>query len=212
MQDIPAIAKAAYEKNIIVIGDNTWATPLYIKPFDLGMDISIHSATKYISGHSDLVMGVVSCKQEHYAPLLRTYRNTGASPGADNCYLAQRGLRSMAVRLKQHYEHALMIVADWLTKRPEVEAVLYPALPGAPGHELWKRDFTGACGLFAVMLKEKPPQAALAAMLDHMELFGMGYSWGGFESLIIPIAPKRTATTWPYKGQALRLPYRAGAS
>jgi cystathionine beta-lyase len=204
MQDIPAIAKVAHAKKLLVVGDNTWATPFYMKPFELGIDISIHSATKYISGHSDLVMGTVSCKEEHYLPLLRTFRNTGATPGADNCYFAQRGLRTMAVRLKQHQESAMMI-ATWLKKRPEVETVLYPALPGAPGHDIWKRDFTGACGLFAIMLKDKPAPKQLSAMLDKMELFGMGYSWGGFESLIIPISPKRTATAWPYKGQGLRL-------
>lgn len=206
MQDIPAIAKVAHEKNIIVIGDNTWGTPMFLKPFELGMDISIHSATKYISGHSDFVMGTVSCKKEHYAQLLRVYRNTGSCPGADNCYLAQRGLRSMAARLKQHQVNGLRI-AEWLQKRPEVEKVLHPALPGAPGHDIWKRDFTGACGLFSVVLKEPASHASLSAMLDSMELFGMGYSWGGYESLIIPIAPKsiRTATKWPYNGQAFRI-------
>ncbi len=206
VQDIPAIAKAAHEKNCIVIGDNTWGTPLYMKSFELGVDISIHSATKYISGHSDLVMGVVSCKNEHYPPLLRTFRNTGGNPSADNCYLAQRGLRTMAVRLKQQYEQGLT-VARWLRGRPEVEAVLHPALEGAPGHELWKRDFTGACSLFAFVLKEPASTAQLAAMLDNMELFGMGYSWGGFESLMIPFYPTkiRSVSKWPYKGQALRI-------
>lgn len=206
MQDIPAIAKVAHGKNIVVIGDNTWGTPLYMKPFDLGIDVSLHSATKYISGHSDLVMGVLTCKKPHYAQLLRTYRNTGACPGADNCYLAQRGLHTMAVRLKQHYEHGLK-VAQWLKSRPDVEIVLHPALPGAPGHELWKRDFTGACGLFSFVMKDVAPPKALSAMLDNMALFGMGYSWGGFESLLIPITPKniRTATKWPYNGQAFRI-------
>lgn len=206
MQDIPAIAKAAHAKGAIVISDNTWATPLHMKPFDLGIDISIHSATKYISGHSDLVMGTLSCKAEHYPALLRTFRNTGACPSADNCYLAQRGLRTIAVRLKQHFENGLK-VAEWLRQRPEVEIVLHPGLPGAPGHELWKRDMTGACGLFSIVLKEEYPRPALAAMLDNLEYFGMGYSWGGFESLIIPIAPKkiRTATSWAYKGQGLRI-------
>jgi cystathionine beta-lyase len=206
VQDVPAIARAAHEKNCIVIGDNTWATPLCMKPFELGIDISIHSATKYISGHSDLVMGVVSCKKEHYLPLLRAFRNTGGNPSADNCYLAQRGLRTMAVRLKQQYEQGLAI-ARWLRDRPEVEAVLHPALEGAPGHELWKRDFTGGCSLFAIVLKEPASTAQLSAMLDSMELFGMGYSWGGFESLIIPFYPTkiRSVSKWPYKGQALRI-------
>jgi len=206
MQDIPAIAKVAHEKNALVIGDNTWGTPLYMKPFELGMDISIHSATKYISGHSDLVMGVITCKTDHYASLLRTHRNTGACQSADNCYLAQRGLHTMATRLKQHYENGLHVAA-WLEKRADVEVVLHPALPGAPGHDLWKRDFTGACGLFTFVMKEPASPKALSAMLDHMELFGMGYSWGGYESLMIPITPKniRSATKWAYHGQAFRI-------
>lgn len=206
MQDIPAIAKVAHEKNCLVIGDNTWGTPLYMKPFELGIDISIHSATKYISGHSDLVMGVITCKKDLYASLLRTHRNTGACQSADNCYLAQRGLHTMATRLKQHYENGLL-AAMWLKNRPEMEVVLHPALPGAPGHDIWKRDFTGACGLFTFVLKNPVSPKALSAMLDPMELFGMGYSWGGYESLIIPIAPKqiRTATKWPYNGQAFRI-------
>lgn len=206
MQDIPAITKVAKAKNILTASDNTWGTPMYLRAFDLGVDISIHSATKYIGGHSDLVMGTVSCKKEHYLPLLRTFRNTGACPSADNCYLAQRGLRTMSIRLRQHHEHGLM-VAEWLKKQPEVEAVLHPALPGAPGHELWKRDFTGACGLFSIVLKAPVTHAALSAMLDSMELFGMGYSWGGFESLMIPfsVQKSRTAKPWPYTGQGLRL-------
>ena len=212
VQDIPAIAKAAHDKGAIVMGDNTWGTPIYMRPFDLGMDISIHSATKYIGGHSDLVMGTLSCKKAHYAALLRTYRNTGPCASGDNCFLAQRGLRTIALRLKQHYENGLTIAA-WLQKRPEVEKVLHPALPGAPGHDLWKRDFSGACGLFTIVLKEgyppsvPPASGGLAKMLDHMDYFGMGYSWGGFESLMIPITPKkiRTATQWAYPGQALRL-------
>lgn len=206
VQDVPAIVRAAHAKGALVIGDDTWGTPLYYKSFDLGVDISVQSATKYISGHSDMLMGVVSCKKEHYPPLMRAFRVTGGCPSGDNCYLALRGLRTMAVRLKQHYESA-MIVAKWLKSRPEVEEVLYPALPGAPGHELWKRDFTGACGLFGIVLKDNPPHDALARMLDHLELFGMGYSWGGYESLITPIhlGKMRSATRLPYKGKLLRL-------
>jgi len=207
VQDVPAIAKVAHAKGALVIGDNTWGTQLYMKAFDLGIDISIHSATKYVSGHSDLVMGVVTCKDEHYLPLLRAFKNTGACPSGDNCYLAQRGLRTMGVRLKQQYEQGL-VVAKWLAARPEVEIVLHPALPGAPGHDLWKRDFSGACSLFAFVLKEQPSHLALAAMLNHLELFGMGYSWGGYESLMIPITPQtsRTATKWKYADkQTLRI-------
>ncbi|MDE3060705.1 MAG: cystathionine beta-lyase [Pseudomonadota bacterium] len=206
VQDVPAIAKVAHDRGILVAGDNTWGTPLYLDAFKLGMDISIHSATKYISGHSDLVMGTVACRKPHYKRLLYAFRNTGACPAADNCYLAMRGLRTMAVRLKQHQDSALKVAA-WLSSRPEVGEVFYPALPGAPGHELWKRDFTGACGLFSIALKEKASQAQLAAMFDGMEYFGMGYSWGGFESLMIPLHLEkiRTATKWPHQGPLLRL-------
>jgi cystathionine beta-lyase len=206
VQDVPAIAKAAHARGAIVIGDNTWGTPMYYRPFDLGIDISVHSATKYISGHSDMLMGTVACKEAHYATLLRNFRVTGACPSGDSVFLAMRGLRTLAVRLKQHYENA-MKVANWLKSRPEVEAVLYPALPGAPGHDLWKRDFSGACGLFAFVLKENPAHEAMAAMLDHLELFGMGYSWGGYESLITPITlgKMRTATKLPYSGKLLRI-------
>jgi len=206
VQDIPAIAKVAHAKGVVVIGDNTWATPLFCKPFDLGIDVSIHSATKYMGGHSDLVMGTISCKEEHYLPLSRTFRNTGACPSADNCFLVQRGLRSLSARLKLHYENGLHI-AKWLKGRPEVDVVLHPALSDTPGHEFWKRDLTGACSLFSIVLKEQPSFEALSAMLNNLELFGMGYSWGGYESLIIPITPQkiRTATKWKHKGQSLRI-------
>lgn len=206
VQDIPAIARIAHERNVIVVHDSTWATPLMMRPFELGIDVSIHSATKYIGGHSDILMGVLTCKERHYKTLLTTFRNTGPCVSPDVCYLAQRGLRTLAVRLKQHDESGRAI-ATWLRERPEVEIVLHPALPECPGHELWKRDFTGACGLFSFVLKESVPRERLAAMLDNLELFHMGYSWGGFESLIIPFDPRsfRTATTWPYKGQAFRL-------
>lgn len=206
VQDIPAIAKAAHAKGAVVMSDSTWGTPLYFRPYDLGVDISIHSATKYIGGHSDLVMGVVTCKKEHYPQLWKTFRNTGPCPSGDNCFLAQRGLRSMGARLAQHYENGVA-VAKWLKARPEVETVLHPALPDCPGHELWKRDFKGACGLFSFILKEQPGVKAMTAMMDNLELFGMGYSWGGYESLLIPISPHkiRTATKWNHKGQGLRI-------
>ncbi len=205
MQDIPAIAKAAHAGGALVVADNTWATPLLQQPFKLGVDISIHSATKYIGGHSDLVMGAVLCKKEHYAILNRTHRNLGAIPSGDNAYLALRGLRTIAVRLKQHGTHALE-VAKWLQTVPEVARVLYPALPTDPGHALWKRDMTGASGLFALELKNAT-HSALAAMLDGLKHFGMGFSWGGFESLIIPYEPAtmRSVTTWRKGATFLRL-------
>jgi len=208
VQDIPAISKAAKAKNpdVVIIGDNTWGTPIYFHPFELGIDVSIHSATKYISGHSDLMMGVISCKKKHYSELRRSFANSGACPTGDNCYLALRGLRTLAVRVAQHYKNGLAI-AQWLSTHPKVAHVLHPGLPGAPGHELWKRDFSGACGLFSIVLKDKPSSEQLAAMLNPMHYFHMGYSWGGYESLIIPVtlAPIRSVTKSPYSGQILRL-------
>lgn len=206
MQDVPAISKAAHAKGAIVIGDNTWATPLFIDPFALGMDISVHSATKYINGHSDVMMGVISCKSEHFKKLQLTFRNFGMCPSGDNCYLALRGLRTLAVRMKQHYENGVA-VAKWLQGRSEVVQVLHPALPGAPGHDIWKRDFSGAASLFSIILKKNHPHKNLAAMLDGLEYFGMGYSWGGFESLLIPTHPEkiRTAHKWNHEGNVLRI-------
>ena len=205
VQDIPAIAKAARAKGCIVVSDLTWGTPLYTKPFELGAHVSIHSATKYMSGHSDLVMGTLACKKEHHRALVWTYRNMGACPSADNCYLAQRGLRTLAVRIEQQFKNALA-VATWLKNRPEVEEVMFPPLPGAPGHELWKRDFTGGSSLFGLSLKPVSHEA-LAAMIDGLQFFGLGYSWGGFESLIttFDLSKSRNARPWPYKGQGLRL-------
>ena len=205
MQDIPAIAKVAHAGGAIVIADNTWATPLLQKPFAMGVDISIHSCTKYIGGHSDLVMGAALCKKEHYAVLNRAHRNISAATSGDNAYLALRGLRTIAVRLKQHEQHAIE-VATWLQKIPEVKRVLFPALPGDPGHALWKRDMTGASGLFAIELKDAT-NAALGAMLDGLKHFGMGFSWGGFESLVISYKPAtlRSVSAFDANATFLRL-------
>ncbi|MEJ0009515.1 MAG: cystathionine beta-lyase [Alphaproteobacteria bacterium] len=205
MQDIPAIAKVAHAHKAIVVSDNTWATPLLMRPFDLGVDVSIHSATKYIGGHSDLLMGVILCKEPLYRRLRMAHRHLGPSSGGDNAYLALRGLRTIAVRLARHEAHA-MEVATWLQTIPEVKRVLYPALPSDPGHALWKRDLRGASGLFAVDVGNVPAHA-LSAMLDGLEHFGMGYSWGGFESLIIAYQParQRVATKWDASTTLLRL-------
>jgi cystathionine beta-lyase len=204
VQDIPAIAKVAHAHGAVVACDNTWATPLYMNAASLGADISIHACTKYIGGHSDLVMGLITCSKEYYPRLRRTFRNLGTAIGADEVYLAARGLRTLAVRLKQHQETGL-ILANWFKKRPEVTKVLHPALPDCPGHEFWKRDFTGASGLFSVLLKSYP-QKALAAMMDNLKFFGMGFSWGGFESLMIPFKPVRTASpSWGHEGICLRV-------
>ncbi len=196
MQDVPAIAKVAHAHGAVVVADNTWATPIYQRPFEMGVDVSIQSATKYIGGHSDLVMGAIMCKDALYKRLKQTHRNLGAVTSGDNAYLALRGLRTIAVRLKRHQKHGLE-VAQWLQTVPEVKRVLYPALPTDPGHALWKRDMTGATGLFAIELGNIS-QEAVGAMLDGLEHFGMGYSWGGYESLITAYKPaqQRVATKW----------------
>ncbi len=204
MQDIPAIAAVARERGAWVLTDNTWATPLYFKPFDHGVDVSIQAATKYIVGHSDAMLGAITAS-EHAAGRIRTvHTDLGLCPGPEDCYLGLRGLRTMGVRLEQHQRSGLEI-ARWLAGRPEVSRVLHPALEDHPGHAIWRRDYTGASGLFSVIL-HPAPQEAVAAMLDHLRLFGLGFSWGGFESLVVPFDPTsyRSATTWDAEGPALR--------
>ena len=203
VQDIPAIAEVAHRHGAVVLLDNTWGTPLYFKAFDHGVDVSIQAATKYVVGHSDAMLGTVSCNQAAWPKLKSTHYDLGQTAGPDDIYLAQRGLRTLAVRLKQHWENGLRL-AEWLKSRPEVEGVLHPALPDDPGHELWKRDFKGACGLFGVALKPISKQQ-LAAFIDGLQLYGLGASWGGYESLIIPFEPERTATRWPYAGPCVRI-------
>ena len=205
VQDMPAIAAAAHTAGAVVVLDNTWATPLYFKPFAHGADVSIHAATKYIIGHADAMLGAITANEAVWPKVSRTHDELGLCPGPEDVYLGLRGLRSLGVRLARHQASGLAI-AEWLAKRPEVARVIHPALPCDPGHAIWKRDFTGASGLFAVVLKPAAKKA-VAAMLDGLELFGMGYSWGGFESLIIPFDPTsyRTATKWKAEGPALRL-------
>ena len=203
VQDIPAISAVAHRHGATVIMDNTWGTPLYFKAFEHGVDVSIQAATKYVVGHSDAMLGTVSCNKEAWPQLKSTHYDLGQTAGPDDLYLAQRGLRTMAVRLKQHWETGLQL-ADWLSKRPEVEKVLHPALPGDAGYTIWKRDFRGACGLFGVILKPISKQA-LAAFIDGLELYGLGASWGGYESLIMPFEPERTAVKWPYPGPCVRI-------
>ncbi|WP_288900706.1 cystathionine beta-lyase [uncultured Sneathiella sp.] len=205
MQDIPAIADVAHAKGAVVLTDNTWASPLFFKPFEHGVDISIQAGTKYIVGHSDVMIGTVTANKEYWSQLQKSANMLGQTAGPDDVYLAQRGIRTLSVRLNQHMENALQ-VAEWLKGRPEVHSVLHPAMPDDPGHAIWKRDFLGASGLFSIRLKEVP-KAALAAFLDDLELFGMGYSWGGYESLVILADPTsyRTATTWDNTNPLLRL-------
>ena len=196
MQDIPAIAEAAHAAGAVVVMDNTWSAGLYFKPFAHGVDVSVQAATKYIAGHSDVMMGIITMTEEHWRPVRQAAADLGANSGPDDVYLALRGLRSLSVRLGRHQEIGLML-ARWLQKRPEIDRVLHPGLPEDPGHALWRRDFTGACGLFSMVLKDCPTKA-VHAMVDGMTHFKMGASWGGFESLILPAnpAPIRTATRW----------------
>jgi cystathionine beta-lyase len=202
---MPAIAAAAHAAGAIVILDNTWATPLYFKPFAHGADISIQAATKYIGGHADIMLGAITMSERTSAAVAKTHEDLGLCVGPEDVYLGLRGLRSLGVRLVRHEQSALEM-ARWLKERPEVSRVIHPGLPSDSGHALWKRDFTGASGLFSIVLKPVA-HAKLAAMLDGLNLFGMGYSWGGFESLILPFDPSayRTATTWQAEGPAVRL-------
>jgi cystathionine beta-lyase len=204
MPDIPAIASIAHARGALVIDDNTWATPLFHRSLDQGVDISIQAATKYIGGHSDIMFGTISANAEAWPQISEAIRLLGVCAGPDDVFLALRGLRTLAVRLAQHHRSALEM-ARWLATRPEVVRVLHPALESDPGHAIWKRDFTGASGLFSIVLKPKP-QKAVDALLDTVKLFGMGYSWGGFESLVIPFdcAEYRTATKWAPGGPTLR--------
>ena len=205
VQDVPAICAAARARGVTTILDNTWATPLGFRAFDHGVDISVHAATKYIGGHSDVLLGAIVASEATFPPLHRLWTDMGIAPSTDDCFLGLRGLRTLAVRLARHHESALRIAA-WLRARPEVAEVLHPALPGARGHDLWKRDFRAASGLFGVVLRPVD-KARVDAMLDGMRLFGMGWSWGGFESLAIPTYPARTrtATRWAAPGPCLRL-------
>jgi len=204
MQDVAAIAKAAHAKGALVLMDNTWATPLYFRPLDHGVDLAIQAGTKYIGGHSDVMLGTVSANAATVAALKNTVRLTGLCEGPDDVYLGLRGLRTLGVRLDRHYESGLT-VARWLEGRPEVLRTLHPALPSHPGHAIWKRDFTGASGLFSMVLKPVP-QKAYYAFVDTLELFGIGASWGGYESLAIPFdcSALRTATRWQPGGPTVR--------
>jgi cysteine-S-conjugate beta-lyase len=205
MPDIPAIAGVAHARGALVIDDNTWATPLYHRSLEQGVDISMQAATKYIGGHSDIMFGTISANAKAWPLISEAIQLLGVCAGPDDVFLALRGLRTLSVRLAQHHRSGLEM-ARWLATRPEVVRVLHPALESDPGHTIWKRDFTGASGLFSIVLKPAP-QKAVDALLDAVKLFGMGYSWGGFESLVIPFdcAPYRTATKWAPGGPALRL-------
>ncbi|MGY3575598.1 MULTISPECIES: cystathionine beta-lyase [unclassified Bradyrhizobium] len=205
MPDVRAISAVAHARGALMIDDNTWATPLYHRSLEQGVDISMQAGTKYIGGHSDIMFGTIAANAKAWPLIQEAIRLLGVCAGPDDVYLALRGVRTLSVRLAQHHRSGLEI-ARWLGARPEVDRVLHPALDTDPGHAIWKRDFTGASGLFSIVLKPVP-QTAVDAMLNALTLFGMGFSWGGFESLAIPFdcSDYRTATKWSPGGPTLRL-------
>ncbi len=206
VQDVPAIVQAARSRGIKTALDNSWATPLFFRPIEHGVNVSVVAATKYIVGHSDAMLGLVVCdSEETFYRIKKTRDLIGQSLAPDDVYLGLRGLRTLSVRVAQHQQQALEL-AWYLSQHPKVLSVLHPAFPDCPGHAVWKRDFTGSSGLFSVLLKPASHEA-LATMLDGMRVFSMGFSWGGFESLIVPQYPhlSRSACPWNTNGQIIRL-------
>ena len=203
VQDVPAIAEAAHARGASVLLDNTWATPIYFPALARGADLSIQAATKYIGGHSDVMIGYITANESHAERLVETHGNMGLYASGDDCFLALRGIRTLPTRLKRHQETALKL-ARWLAGRDEVARVLYPALENDPGHAIWKRDFSGATGLFGVVLKPCS-ERAVAAFIDGLDHFGIGFSWGGYESLIVPAAIHRTARPFEAEGPVVRI-------
>jgi cystathionine beta-lyase len=199
IQDVPAICKIAKKHDIVTILDNSWASGIYFKAFDHGVDISVMALTKYINGHSDIMMGSITVQEKYFRVMYEAFRYMAVTAAPYSSYMVQRGLRTAKLRMDHCFKSGLEM-AKWLESRPEVEKVLYPALPSDVNHQLWKRDFTGAAGLFSIILDKKYSNDALARMLDKLHYYGMGYSWGGYESLIIPFDASsiRTATTYPY--------------
>jgi cystathionine beta-lyase len=205
MQDIPAIAQVAHARGAVVLADTTWGTPYFFRAFERGVDVSIHAATKYISGHSDVMLGIVVTNERCWMPVRKTVTDYGYVASPDDCYLGLRGFRTIGVRMNHQMASALR-VARWLQGRGEVKRVIYPALESDPGHAIWKRDFEGAASLFACVL-EPVADDGVAAFVDGLELFGIGSSWGGFESLVTVVHADacRTATRWNPGGPTLRL-------
>ena len=202
IQDVPAITAVAKARGLKTVIDNTWAAPLFFKPLALGVDVEVIAATKYIVGHSDAMMGVAVCTEESFLPVRQAATELGNHAAPDDSYLALRGLRTAGVRLRQHEKQGLAL-ARWLAARPEVARVLHPALPDDPDHALWQRDFTGASGLFSIVLRPDIAKPAIDGLLDSLTLFGMGASWGGFESLILPVHPEKLRTAMPWTGGAV---------
>jgi cystathionine beta-lyase len=204
VQDVPAIVAVAKSRDIPTAIDNTWATGYYFNAIAHGVDVSIHAATKYIAGHSDVILGGIVTNERFFAQVRRAVAQLGYSASPDDCWLGLRGLRTLGVRLAAHAQRAL-IVAEFLRNRQEIDQVLYPALPGAPGHELWKRDFQGATGLFSFLFKREISERSVIAMIERLKLFGLGASWGGYESLVLLSRPARTSPRWKDAGAIVRL-------
>ncbi|MCL1142995.1 cystathionine beta-lyase [Shewanella gaetbuli] len=206
VQDVPTLSKIAHEHNIIVMLDNTWASPINSRPFEMGVDISIQAATKYIVGHSDVMMGTATATEAHWPTLRENSYLMGQTTSPDDVFLAARGLRTLGVRMAQHHKNGLEI-ANWLKNRPEVDHVRHPAFETCPGHEFFKRDFTSANGLFSFVLKQGNLKS-VTAFVENMQHFKMGFSWGGYESLILGvfgIDKIRTATQWDSSKPLIRL-------
>lgn len=205
MQDLPAIAAVAKPRGIAVIVDNSWATPLYHQPLRLGADIVVHAGTKMFIGHSDAMFGTISANEQYWPQVSRSHRLAGICASPDDAFLAARGLRTLAIRMKEHERRALEL-ARWFEGQPTVRQVMHPGLESHPDHAIWRRDFTGSGSLFSVLL-EPAPREAVAAMVDNFALFGMGYSWGGYESLCLPVHPARirTAVAWNAQGDVFRI-------
>jgi len=199
VQDVPAIVAVAKAHGLVTLIDNTWATPLFFPALSHGVDISILACTKYIVGHSDVMMGSVTATEQHWPQIRSMAWMFGQMSSPDDCWLAMRGLRTLGVRLRQHQENALA-VARWLKGRPEVGEVRHPALPDCPGHALWQRDFSGASGLFSFTLKGAEDETR-TRFIDALRHFGIGYSWGGFESLALPVDPHAIRTAAPWRGR-----------
>lgn len=202
VQDVAAICKVAKKHGVVTIIDNSWASGIYFKPLEHGADVVVTALTKYLNGHSDVMMGAITVQEKHFRVMYEAFRYMAVTAAPFSSYMVQRGLRTTKVRMDHCFKSALEI-AQWLENRPEVSKILYPALESDAGHKLWKRDFTGAAGLFTIILDRKYSNESLARMLDKLHYYSMGYSWGGYESLILPVDPNsvRSATKWPYSNK-----------